>query len=271
MLHGGPGMADYLGPVAAQVEDLATVYRYDQRGGGRSAGGPPFDVATAVADLDAVRAAWGVAQWTLFGHSWGASLALAYAVTHPERTVGVVYVSGTGVDPAWHDVYHAERLARLKPAQQHRWNELRALLQHAGGDEREVIEREYAELYAVTDLADAARVPQLIAWLRSGGFPVNQEVNRALGEDARRVIESPEFAARLGELRVPALVIHGERDPRPARFAAQVAALIPGAELMIMPNVGHYPRFEDPDGFARIFRAFLTKLYAQAKPRVQRW
>src|SRR4051794_39555570 len=73
MLHGGPGLWDYLEPVGRPVEDIATVYRYDQRACGRSSGGPPYDVATAVADLDAVRAAWAVERWTVFGHSWGAT------------------------------------------------------------------------------------------------------------------------------------------------------------------------------------------------------
>lgn len=36
LCHGGPGLWDYLGPVSSMVEDLCTVHRYDQRGGGRS-------------------------------------------------------------------------------------------------------------------------------------------------------------------------------------------------------------------------------------------
>jgi proline iminopeptidase len=263
MLHGGPGMADYLEPVAALLEDIATVYRYDQRGGGRSVGGPPFDVATAVADLDAVRVAWGVERWTVFGHSWGASLALAYAVAHPERTRGLIYVSGTGVDPAWHEAYRAGRLARLDADQQRRWQELRQLRQTATGAELETIEREYVELSAITDLAEKSRAPQLAAWLCSSGFPVNQEVNRLLGQDANRVIESSDFAARVGRLNVPALVLHGALDPRPARYAAQVATLIQGATLVILPSVGHYPRFEDPEAFTQAVRTFLTQLHTQ--------
>ena len=68
--HGGPGLWDYLEPVAAMVDDLMTVYRYDQRSCGRSTGGPSYDVATAVADLDALRDHWGLPQWIVLGHSW---------------------------------------------------------------------------------------------------------------------------------------------------------------------------------------------------------
>jgi len=38
LAHGGPGMSDNLGPVAAMVDDLATVHRFDQRACGRSSG-----------------------------------------------------------------------------------------------------------------------------------------------------------------------------------------------------------------------------------------
>lgn len=234
MLHGGPGMWDYLGPVAAVVEDLAAVHRYDQRACGRSNGGPPFDVATAVADLEAVRAAWEVERWVVFGHSWGATLALAYAVEHAERTRGLVYVSGTGVDREWHAAYRAER-ARL--------------LRERGATE-----------HIAADLADPAGLPALEAWLYRDGFDVNHRVNEELGADASLYAEEGGLAARLPSLDVPTLVIHGELDPRPARFAARIAELIPGAELLVMPRVGHFPRFEAPDAFAAALRAFLGRL-----------
>jgi len=76
---------DYLEPVAAMLDDLWTVYRYDQRSCGRSTGGPPYDVATAVADLDALREHWGLSQWIVLGHSWGATLALAYGLAIPPK------------------------------------------------------------------------------------------------------------------------------------------------------------------------------------------
>jgi proline iminopeptidase len=236
MLHGGPGMWDYLGPVAATVEDVAAVVRYDQRGCGRSTGDGPFDLVTALQDLDGVRAAWGVERWVVFGHSWGATLALAYAVEHPERTLGLVYVSGTGVDPAWHGEYRAERAARLT---------------RLGTDDK-----------LAADLADSARLPALKAWLYQDGFSVNHAANRALSADADRSTESAAFADRLRTLDVPALVIHGELDPRPARFAAQVAELIPDAELLLMPSVGHFPRFEAPEPFTAALRGFLARLPA---------
>ncbi len=48
LCHGGPGIYDHLGPVAAMIEDGATVHRYDQRGCGRSEDLGPCDVRTFV-------------------------------------------------------------------------------------------------------------------------------------------------------------------------------------------------------------------------------
>lgn len=232
LLHGGPGMWDYLGPVAAGFDDIVAAHRYDQRGCGRSDGSGPYDVVTAIADLDAVRAAWGVDRWVVFGHSWGASLALLYAVAHPERTRAVIHVSGTGVDPAWHAEYNAER-------------DRRALAGRRG---------------AAAELGDPGRATEVDAWLYADGFAVNEQANRELGADANRAMENEAFAQRLAQLDVPTLVIHGDGDPRPAKYAAKVAELIPGAELLLLPGIGHYPRFEAPGPFNATVRAFLARL-----------
>ncbi len=61
LCHGGPGLWDYLGDLAALLEDDCTVIRFEQRGCGRSAGqaGGPFTLAQAVDDLEQVRQALG--------------------------------------------------------------------------------------------------------------------------------------------------------------------------------------------------------------------
>ena len=95
-LHGGPGLWDYLAPLAALLDDTFTVVGYDQRGCGRSTGCGPFTIAQAVDDLDQVRTALGFDRWAVAGHSWGAELALRYAAGHPDRTTAVAYIAGVG-------------------------------------------------------------------------------------------------------------------------------------------------------------------------------
>ena len=59
LCNGGPGCCDYLGPVAAMIDDLVRVYRWEQRGCGRSNPTPPYDHATCQTDLDALRERFG--------------------------------------------------------------------------------------------------------------------------------------------------------------------------------------------------------------------
>jgi proline iminopeptidase len=59
LCHGGPGLRDYLSPVAAMLSDLCTVHRYDQRACGRSDGGGAHTVERNIADLEGLREHWG--------------------------------------------------------------------------------------------------------------------------------------------------------------------------------------------------------------------
>jgi proline iminopeptidase len=114
LCNGGLGCCDYLGPVAAMIDDLVRVYRVEPRGCGRSSRDGPYGLDTSLADLDALRRAFGHDRWLVGGHSAGADLALAYALSYPERVDALLYLSGTGIqdDRRWHEAYEAGRAGR---------------------------------------------------------------------------------------------------------------------------------------------------------------
>ncbi|SDC97352.1 prolyl aminopeptidase [Actinokineospora iranica] len=98
VLHGGPGAGST--PVQRRHFDPAAyrIVLFDQRGAGRSTphvSAPGVDLAAnttwhLVADLERLREHLGVDRWQLFGGSWGATLAVAYAQTHPERVTEII-------------------------------------------------------------------------------------------------------------------------------------------------------------------------------------
>ena len=85
---------------------------FDQRGCGRST--PHGETAQnttqdLIADIEALRIHLGIESWLLFGGSWGSTLALAYAIAHPERVTGLVLRGiflGTRAEVDWflHDM-----------------------------------------------------------------------------------------------------------------------------------------------------------------------
>jgi proline iminopeptidase len=87
-LHGGPGSG--CGPTHRQLFNPAKyrIVLFDQRGCGRSLPHANLDANTTwdlVADIERLRTMLGIEKWQVFGGSWGSTLAVAYAETHPER------------------------------------------------------------------------------------------------------------------------------------------------------------------------------------------
>ena len=92
-LHGGPGAG--CNPKMRRFHDPGAyrIILFDQRGSGRST--PHADLIdnttwNLVADIEKLRAHLEVSQWQVFGGSWGSTLALAYAETHPEHVTELV-------------------------------------------------------------------------------------------------------------------------------------------------------------------------------------
>ena len=117
LCNGGPGCCDYLAPVATLLEEVAQVIRFEHRGCGRSSGGPPYSVATSLEDLEIIRQHHGIQRWVVIGHSWGADVALVYALHYPERVYGFACLAGGRVhnDREWHTVYEQGRDQGLEP------------------------------------------------------------------------------------------------------------------------------------------------------------
>jgi proline iminopeptidase len=111
LCNGGAGCCDYLEPVAKMLDDVTTVVRFEQRGCGRSDPTGPYDIETCVADLEAIRNYYGVDRWIIGGHSWGADLALLYALEHSSHVAGLICISGGRIhnDREWHDEYERRK------------------------------------------------------------------------------------------------------------------------------------------------------------------
>jgi proline iminopeptidase len=92
-LHGGPGAGLDLDHRRFFDPQAYRIILFEQRGAGRSIPHASLDDNTTwhlVEDIERVREHFGVEQWLVFGGSWGSTLALAYAETHPERVRGLV-------------------------------------------------------------------------------------------------------------------------------------------------------------------------------------
>ena len=243
LLHGGPGLWDYLAPVAEMLEPLTIVHRFDQRGCGGSDESPEYSIARLATDIEALRGHWGHDRWVVAGHSFGATLALAYAAAHPGRTIAMVYLSGVGVGD-WRGPYQQERMRRMTARQQQRLAELEEVREPAQ-------EVEFRALSWFTDFADPEDGWRWALADASVDMRINWAVNRVA------TLSDADVLARARRLDMPCWFIHGDRDPRPSRTVADLAAAIPASQFHLISGAGHQPWRERPADLKQLLRKAL--------------
>lgn len=255
LLHGGPGLWDYLGPLAALLEDGFTVIRFDQRGCGRSGTYQgPFAIAQAIDDLDRVRAAIGHDQWMLAGHSWGAELAIRYAAAHPDRSAAVAYLSGIGAGDGYRARFRAERERRLGTGRG-RVTELDGI---PAGDRTLEQERELRVLEWTADFSPgpAAAGHARALWdTRPEGAAVNMIAHRELWADR----DTEDLCLAAARVACPVTMICGADDPRPWTATDSLLAALPNATRTVLDHAGHALWAERPAGTRRLLMRALRE------------
>jgi pimeloyl-ACP methyl ester carboxylesterase len=252
MVHGGPGVPDYLAPVAEIVDDLCLVHRYDQRGTGGSPWEGEHTIARHVQDLASLLDAWGHDRVVLTGHSFGTNMASYFLLAHPERVAGLIQLAGPFLYP-WREADLAAKRARRSDGQRARLDELDAIASRTDAEETE-----YLALSWFTDHADGAR-----AWdwalaaartLRPVNYAMNAQLNAAKKTDP---LES--HVDELREFLPPgAVIIGGAGDTRPADALRRLGARL-NCEVIIIPGAGHNPWLEAPDQFGAALRAAVKR------------
>jgi proline iminopeptidase len=247
IVHGGPGLWDDYAVLAEMLDDLTVVHRFDQRGCGRSGPSELQSVRRTAQDIDELREYWGHERIVVLGHSFGATLALAYAGWYGDRAAGVVYVGGVGIGD-WRTPERAERARRMTPAQVERLDEL--------GAKRGRTAEEEIEFRVLAWFPDYADRSMAMTWARKSAevdLPINFAANRELGQDVNRWPEGY-LAGLAAGIRVPVTFVHGAGDPRSAVNVRDLAAHTPRQTFHLVSDAGHSPWLEQPELFREVLR-----------------
>jgi proline iminopeptidase len=252
MLHGGPGLPDYLEDVGALVSDLAPVYRYDQRGTGGSSWQGHHTFARHVTDLAQLLEIWDAPKVMVIGHSYGTNLACRFLLAHPDKVAALLLMCGPFVGD-WRKADRAERDRRMTPAQRDRYRELELLPSRTEDEEGELL-----TLAWFTDHADPERGWVWATHSARRRRPINWSMNRDLGTENR----SAPLDERLDQLRthLPAVaeIIGGSRDPRPLSALASLAEQL-GIPLTSVDDAGHEPWLEQAEVVRTTVRRFVLR------------
>lgn len=268
-LHGGPGGG--FQPIHRQLFDpaLYDVILFDQRGCGRSLPYAELEANTTwhlVADIERLRALMGVDKWVVFGGSWGSTLALAYAETHPAHVSALILRGVYTLTRAELDWYYKFGVSEMFPDKWERF--LAPLPEHKRHDPMTA----YRRLLTGTD--EPAKLAAAKAWSIWEGETItllpNPAFTEVFGDEHYAIafarienhyfvhagwLEEGQLLRDAGRLNgIPGAIIHGRYDmPCPARNAWELHKAWPEAEFHLIEGAGH--AYSEPGILDQLIRA----------------
>ena len=242
LLHAGVAhLRMWDGQVAAFAERYRVI-RYDQRGFGRTTTEDvPFSNRQDLADL---LGHLGVERTHLLGLSRGGRIAVDFTLERPEMVSALIAVApGLGGFEA-----PPEAQAEVD------WSEVERLLE--AKEWEALVERE-VEIWGDGPGGPRGRLdPDVRRRLLEMGL---ENYRREQPEGQPQVLDPP-ANGRLAEIRVPTLVVWGDRDTADTKAACErIVAGIPGARRVVVPGVAHMVNMERPEEFARLVLDFLDE------------
>jgi len=256
MVHGGPGGG--CNPAMRRYHDPARyrIVLFDQRGCGRSTPYASLEENTTwdlVADMERLRNHLGIEAWQLCGGSWGSTLSLAYAETHPGRVTSLVLRGIFLLRKAELDWFYQEGCSWIFPEAFERYLAAIPLAERASMIEayhRRLTSSDRATQLAAARawsiwegttlslLPDRERIQKFgnesyaLAFAR---IECHYFINKGFFRSDNQLIEN---AGRIAQ--VPGTIIHGRYDVvTPVKNAWDLAKAWPQAELRIVPDAGH--------------------------------
>jgi pimeloyl-ACP methyl ester carboxylesterase len=232
---------------AAQAEALSSSYRVvnvDLRGHGQSSAAPDgLSLSDLAADHVAVLDTLGIERAIWVGLSIGGMIGLRAALEHPERVGGLVIADSSGAaEPG---------MARLRYRAMGTGSKLFGI----GSFMSPILKL----MFGATTHREQ---PELVSeWgERMKGIDLDSIV-RLMGP----LFGREEVLSRLGEIKVPALVLAGDEDrAQPPARSRELADGLPNAEFVIIPEAGHLSALEQPEVVTTVIRDFLAEAFPAA-------
>jgi proline iminopeptidase len=254
-VHGGPGAGSEASQRRFFDPNRYRIILFDQRGCGRSRPHAVLEHNTTqdlVSDMERIREHLGVDCWILFGGSWGSTLSLVYAQTHPERVLGLImrgvflcrpreiqWFYQSGADRIFPD-YWQEFIAPIPESERH--DLLAAHYRRLTGDD-EVARMASAKAWSVwegrtSSLVQNRAVVEFFSQPRTALSLARIESHYFVHDSFLDVNQILDEAYKLSE--IPGIIVHGRYDiVCPIESAWELHRSWPGSRLQIIPDAGH--------------------------------
>jgi pimeloyl-ACP methyl ester carboxylesterase len=246
LVHGFGGAKEDFADHVDVLAERHRVVTFDHRGHGESDGPDDtgaYSLDRIAADVLGVADGLGIDGFRLLGHSMGGMVARRVVLTHPARVEALVLMdtSPGPVDRIDPDAIEAAATVALDEGK----DVLKPLLDAAGTLETPAYQRLLAERPGYKEYEDRK-------WAALSGV--------MWGAMALEMARQPDQLRLLAGVGCPTLVIVGEQDESFVEASRRMAATIPGAELVVVPDAGHSPQFENAGVWLQAIERFLASV-----------
>ena len=247
LAHGFTGtkedFADWIDPLGEAGWGVVAPDHRGHGGSTRLADEAAYTLTTFADDLEALVAGLGWDRFALLGHSMGGMIAQEVVLRDPGRVERLVLM----------DTHHGA-VEGLDPE---RVDAGMAILRTEGFEVYlSVLEQVAPRVPTPAEAALADRRPALKAWNDAKLRAVDPAMYAAM---APQLVRRADLLDALARLAVPTLVVVGAEDRAFVGAAHRLAASIPGAELVVVPDAAHSPQFENPDAWWEAVGGFLNR------------
>lgn len=257
-LHGGPGAThDYLEPLGAIETTGRRVIFYDQLGSGNS--DHPNDpklwtMELFVEELGVIRRELGLGHVHLFGHSWGAMLAMEYALTQPQGLASLILANPLADYPQW--IVETNRLRTELPS-----NVQQTLSKHEeAGDTNNPDYEEAALVFYRRHFCRIDPWPDCLnrTFEKLEQYPeVYNTMNGPSEFHVTGSLKNWSIVHRLHEIHVPTLLLSGRYDEATPFIVKTIHDRIPDSEWVLFENSSHTPHLEETERYIQVVSNFL--------------
>jgi pimeloyl-ACP methyl ester carboxylesterase len=229
VLHGGPGAAGGLGPLAEELARRRGVLEPLQRAS---------SIAGQVAELKTLLAETAELPVTLLGHSWGAWLGFIFAARHPHLVKKLILVSSGAFEHQYAERTQKTRLSRLNEKDRQEVTRLLDIFKSGPtGNNNE----DFARIGALFSIADAYE-PVVEKPLQ---VDFSLDIYKAVWKEATMLRRSGALLEMGKKIHAPVVAIHGDYDSHPFEGVKRpLAATLKDFRFILLDKCGHKPWIE---------------------------
>jgi proline iminopeptidase len=279
-VHGGPGAGCLPYHRTFFDPEVYRIILFDQRGCGRSVPHAELEGNTTqalVADMERIREMLGIERWILFGGSWGSTLSLVYAQTHPEKVMGLILRGIFLCRPSEIQWFYQSGAHRIFPDH---WEEYVGVIPEQERDD--MVGAYYKRLTGENELARMGAAKAWARWeaqastlqpshsvvstftepytaMSLSRIECHYFINNSFLEPDQILKNAPKLAD------IPGIIVHGRYDIIcPMENAWQLHQAWPDSQLQIIPDAGHAASERSiADALVRATRQFADRFGAE--------